>query len=76
MEADPPITKLAPNRAVDNCVYTDPSVFDTERDRIFDRVWNFACHVGVIAKPGDYLANRLVDVPILVVRGRDGEIHG
>ena len=39
---------------VDNRVYTDPKLFDDERERLFLRVWNFVCHESEVREPGDH----------------------
>jgi len=36
--------------------YTDPSVFEQEKDRIFARTWQVVGHRDQVAKPGDYTA--------------------
>lgn len=60
---------------VDNRVYTDPRVFDLERQRIFLKVWNFVCHESEIPKPGDYLTTVVAGQPVLICRGGDGTVN-
>jgi methanesulfonate monooxygenase large subunit len=60
---------------VDNRVYTDPRVFEIERDRIFLRVWNFVCHESEIPLPGDYITTTVGQQPIIVCRNGHGEIR-
>lgn len=55
--------------------YTDPAVFAAERERIFFRSWQFACHASEIARPGDYVTLRLLNESLVVLRGRDGEVR-
>jgi phenylpropionate dioxygenase-like ring-hydroxylating dioxygenase large terminal subunit len=49
-------------------VYSDPAVFELERDRIFERVWVFVAHESEIPEPGDYVLRRIVDDSFIVVR--------
>jgi phenylpropionate dioxygenase-like ring-hydroxylating dioxygenase large terminal subunit len=60
---------------VDNRVYTDPRVFEIERDKIFLRVWNFVCHESEIPRPGDYITTTVGQQSIIVCRNVRGEIR-
>ena len=60
---------------VDNRVYTDPRVFEAERDQIFLRVWNFVCHESEIPRPGDYITTIVGQQPIIVCRNGQGKIR-
>jgi len=60
---------------VDNRVYTDPRVFDLERERIFLRVWNFVCHESELPNPGDYLTKTIAGQPIVLCRNAAGELR-
>jgi choline monooxygenase len=57
-------------------LYTDPSVFDTEKERIFARSWQVVGHRDQVANPGDYFTTELVGEPLLMVRGTDGKLRG
>lgn len=61
---------------VDNRVYTDPRVFELERNKIFLRVWNFVCHESELPNPGDYLATSVAGQPIVLVRNTEGRLRG
>ena len=41
-------------RTLDPYYYTDPAIFDQERDAIFARTWQFAGHASIAEHPGDY----------------------
>ena len=56
--------------------YTDPAVLRLEQERIFRRLWQYAGRADQVAEPGSYFTARAGDVPIVVVRGRDGELRG
>ncbi len=55
--------------------FTDPAVFELEKERIFARDWLCVARAEEVERPGDYKAFDLYDAPIIVVRGRDGEIR-
>ncbi len=56
-------------------IYHDPEVHALELDRIFRRDWLCAGRAESIPKKGDYFTYRIVDQPIIVMRGSDGEVH-
>ena len=53
--------------------YTDPDFHKLEVERIFMKVWNLVGRADLTPEPGDYLATDVAGVPIILVRGRDGE---
>ena len=55
--------------------YTSQAFYDREVERIFMRHWNLIGRADRIPNPGDYVAVDLVGVPIIVVRGLDGEVR-
>ena len=55
--------------------YSDPALLRLEYDRIFHRTWQYAGFAGDVAEPGSYLTCRAGLVPVVVVRGRDGELR-
>jgi len=56
--------------------YTDPGVFEEEKNKIFRRTWQVVGHRGQLAKPGDYFTTELAGEPLLLVRGAGGELRG
>ncbi len=56
--------------------YHDPEVHRLEHGAIFHRSWWYVCHETDLAAPGDYRTDVLVDQPIVLVRGDDGEVRG
>jgi choline monooxygenase len=55
--------------------YTDGDVLARERARLFGHAWQYAGHSEQLAEPGSYFTLRAGDVPLIVVRDRDGEVH-
>lgn len=56
-------------------VYTDPAIYELERERIFSRSWLPVCHVSQLEQRGDYVARKLAGESLVAVRGRDDEIR-
>jgi choline monooxygenase len=54
--------------------YTSESVFRQEMRAVFSRYWQYACRLDEVAQPGDYLACRAGNVPVVVVRNLNNEI--
>src|SRR6266545_7371969 len=55
--------------------YSSEELTHREQERIFRRAWIYACPAGWVAEPGEYAACSAGDVPLVVVRGRDGELQ-
>jgi nitrite reductase/ring-hydroxylating ferredoxin subunit len=56
-------------------IYHDPQIFDLERRRIFRRAWCFVAHESEIPESGDYVTRPMGVDPVIVTRGRDGEVN-
>jgi phenylpropionate dioxygenase-like ring-hydroxylating dioxygenase large terminal subunit len=50
-------------------------VLARERERLFAHAWQYAGHLGQLAEPGSYFTLRAGDVPLVVVRDREGELR-
>jgi phenylpropionate dioxygenase-like ring-hydroxylating dioxygenase large terminal subunit len=55
--------------------YVDPAIAAEEKDRVFGRSWQVIGHSDRVAKPGDYFTAQLLDEPLVIVRGTDGELR-
>jgi hypothetical protein len=66
-------TDQAPSTmAIEVDAYLDPARYQREIDRIFRRL-PLALALSIeLPKPGDYRAMNVLDVPVLIVRGKDG----
>ena len=56
-------------------VYSDPDVFELERERLFGRAWVFLAHESEVPSPGDYVVRRIVDDSFIVVRDEAGMVR-
>ena len=55
--------------------YTDPAFAALEREAVFGRSWLFVAHADQLRRPGDYLLVDHLAVPVVLVRGNDGEVR-
>ncbi len=55
--------------------YTEPEVFDRERQVIFERMWFCVVRAADVAGPGAFRVVRIGAESVLIVRGRDGELR-
>src|SRR5689334_6098206 len=56
--------------------YTDPEVFDFEKEKIFGHTWHYAGHLELVSKPGDYFSCRIGNIPVVIVRDETGQLKG
>jgi phenylpropionate dioxygenase-like ring-hydroxylating dioxygenase large terminal subunit len=55
--------------------YSDPTVAELERERIFTRTWQYGGPAEQVAEPGSFMVTRAGHVPIVVTRARDGVLR-
>ncbi|NWH09164.1 MAG: Rieske 2Fe-2S domain-containing protein [Alphaproteobacteria bacterium] len=53
-------------------VYTDPLLYERERQEIFARTWQYVGHVGDLIAEGSYIACEIAGFPVAVVNKGDG----
>ena len=56
-------------------LYTLPEICDLERERIFSRSWLCAGRADEVPSPGDYMTFELGPQPVLIIRGKGGDVH-
>ena len=54
--------------------YTSPDFAQAEYEKLWSKVWQWACHVDHIPQPGDYFVYDIGDLSALIVRTENGEI--
>lgn len=57
--------------ALPGAYYTDPAIFELEKETIFSKNWVFACHAEKVREPGSYTTVDIVDQNILITRSKD-----
>jgi len=55
--------------------YTDPAVWEQEKERIFSRSWLVVCRDDQLGEPGAFITKEIAGARLLIVRGRDGVIR-
>lgn len=56
-------------------LYTDPDIFALEMRRIYGGSWVYLGHESEIPGPHDFVSRRLGLRPIVLIRGKDGEVR-
>lgn len=56
-------------------LYTDPSVYEIEKEKIFYRTWQYVAHRSSFKKPGDYVTVSVCDQNLFVMLGGDNELR-
>jgi carnitine monooxygenase subunit len=56
--------------------YSDAGMYRLEQERIFRHAWQYAGNVGLVSDPGQFLTCQAGELPVVVVRGADGELRG
>ena len=55
---DPELSYTLPSR-----YYTDPDIFELEKERIFQRSWAYVCHASQVREPGEYASVNIAGEP-------------
>ena len=62
--------------AVPYGVFTDPACYAAEQDRLFrGPTWSFVALEAEIPEPGDFKSTAIGEIPVIVTRDREGEVH-
>lgn len=64
-----------PGRTLPAAWYTEPSWLEVELERIFERSWQYVGWLGNLESPGSFVTTTLGRIPVVVVRGEDGELR-
>ena len=68
--------KFPETHYVDTKIYTDPSLFQEEQQKIFATCWIIACHESELPAAYDYRTfQHPSGVPLIVVRGEDMKVR-
>jgi phenylpropionate dioxygenase-like ring-hydroxylating dioxygenase large terminal subunit len=66
---------LADAQTLPPSCYTDPAFYEFEKEALFYHEWLCVGRENWVAQAGDYFTTRIVGEPIVVARGRDGQIN-
>lgn len=70
LHADPARSYTLPAR-----YYTDPTIFEQEREAVFFRSWQYAGHVEDLPEIGSYITCNVLDQNLFIARGKDGRLR-
>lgn len=62
-------------RSLDARFYTDPRIFEIERNGLMTRTWQFAGHVAQLKEPGAYFTFEIAGQSLFCIRDKTGEIR-
>ena len=71
----PLIEKPEESFTLPSYLYTDPDVYELEKERIFYRTWQFVAHITSFEKPGDYSTIQICDQNLFVIMGKDRKLR-
>ena len=67
---------LPPTHYVDPSIYSDPHIFEEEKEKIFKKVWHLAIHESEVSNPGDFRSYQHPGgTQLVIVRGEDRKIR-
>jgi choline monooxygenase len=66
--------RLDPLRALPARYYIDRDILMQEKELLFFKTWQYACHLSELDEPGAYVATEILGQNVFVVRGEDGEV--
>ncbi len=55
--------------------YIDEAVLAREKEQIFFKTWQFACHVSELEQAGDYVTTEILGQNVFVLRDKRGELR-
>ncbi|WP_458210180.1 aromatic ring-hydroxylating oxygenase subunit alpha [Haladaptatus sp. NG-SE-30] len=55
--------------------FTDPEVWEMEKEKVFSRYWVYAGHANSIEQPGDFFTHTVGDKQVIVVRDHDDSVR-
>ena len=62
-------------RSLPGWLYTDPGVFEQEREKIFRPAWHVMGHANDVPTAGDYVTLDILGERVVTLRGADGRIR-
>jgi phenylpropionate dioxygenase-like ring-hydroxylating dioxygenase large terminal subunit len=66
---------LVKDDRIHKSLYSDPSIFEEELDKIFNNTWVWLAHESEVAEVGSYKTAKIGKQPVVVSRDRKKKIH-
>ena len=70
-----PRTPLSRASTLPSRFYTDPAIYGREEERVFGRTWQLVARADELARVGDFVPVMVVDEPIVITHGTDGQLR-
>jgi choline monooxygenase len=67
---------LAQAATIPSRYYLDPAVLEVEKERVFGRTWQLVARAEDLSRVGDFVPASIVDEPIVITHGLDGQLRG
>ncbi|MEM6477579.1 MAG: aromatic ring-hydroxylating dioxygenase subunit alpha [Pseudomonadota bacterium] len=64
-----------PIRSLDARYYTDPQIFEIEKQGLLAKTWQFGCHLSELAETGAFTTFEIAGESLFAMRGRDGKVR-
>lgn len=76
MTATPPdFGSLVRDDRIASALYTDKTIFEEEKERIFRSSWVWVAHESEVPQPGTFKTSWVGTEPVIVTRDRDDRLH-
>ena len=77
MKAAPPVRPPLPQAStLPARYYLDSAILEREKERVFGRTWQLVARVDELRRVGDFVPVTVLDQPIVITHGLDGELRG
>ena len=61
---------------VHRSIYTDPEIYQTELENIYESNWIYVAHDSQLPNPNDYFTTMVGRQPVIISRDKTGKLHG
>lgn len=69
------MSTLSTASTIPSAWYIDPEILERERRTVFSATWQLVARIDQLAEPGSFVTTEIAGEPVLIVRGRDGELR-
>lgn len=60
---------------VHRAYYTEPAIFELEKERVFSKVWMYIGHESLVPEPFDYYCTDILGQPVVLTRDDKNNVH-
>jgi choline monooxygenase len=70
-----PVIPLSRASTIPKRYYLDPAIHEREVEQIFGRTWQLVARADELARPGDFVPVTVIDEPVVITHGTDGQLR-